>query len=41
MSELRVISLEEIKERAKGTIVEISDWIPGKKIAVKIGRAHV
>lgn len=36
MSELRVISLEEIKERAKGTIVEISDWIPGKKIAVRV-----
>ena len=36
MSELRVISLEEIKERAKGTIVEISDWIPGKKVAVRV-----
>ena len=36
MSELRVISLEEIKARAEGTIVEISDWIPGKKIAVRV-----
>lgn len=36
MSELKVISLEEIKERAKGTIVEISDWIPGKKISVRV-----
>ena len=36
MSELRVISLEEIKAKAEGTIVEISDWIPGKKIAVRV-----
>jgi hypothetical protein len=36
MSELRVISLEEIKAKAEGTIVEISDWIPGKKISVRV-----
>ena len=31
MSELRVISLEEIKAKAEGTIVEISDWIRVRK----------
>ncbi len=36
MSELKVISLEEIKAKAEGKIVEISDWIPGKKIAVRV-----
>lgn len=34
--ELRVISMDEIRERAKGTIVEISDWDPSKKIAVRV-----
>lgn len=36
MGELKVISLEEIKAKAEGSIVEISDWIPGKKIAVRV-----
>lgn len=31
-----VITLEEIKERAKGTIVEIPGWVPGEKIGVRL-----
>lgn len=36
MSEVKVISLEQIKERAKGTVLEIPDWIPGKTIYVRV-----
>ena len=32
----KVISLENIKEKAKGTIVEIPDWEPGKTINVRL-----
>lgn len=31
-----VITLEEIKERAKGTIVEIPGWVPEEKIGVRL-----
>lgn len=31
-----VISLQEIKEKAKGTILEIPDWEPGKTIKVRV-----
>ena len=34
--ELKVISLAEITERAKGTIIEIPDWKPGSVIAVRV-----
>lgn len=36
MTETNVISLAEIKERAKGTIVQIPDWEPKKHISVRI-----
>lgn len=31
-----VITLKEIEQKAKGTIVEIPDWEPGKKIKVRL-----
>jgi hypothetical protein len=36
MTEKKVISLEEIKQKALGTVIEISDWEPGKKICVRV-----
>lgn len=36
MPELKVISVEEIKQKALGTVIEISDWEPGKKICVRV-----
>lgn len=32
----KVITLAEIKERAKGKVIEIPDWIPGQTIAVRV-----
>ncbi len=32
----KAISIEEIKKRAKGTLVEIPDWEPGKFISVRL-----
>jgi len=32
----KVITIEEIKERAKGTVVEIPGWVPGEKIGVRL-----
>jgi len=36
MTEKKVISIEEIKQKARGTVIEISDWEPGKKICVRV-----
>lgn len=32
----KVISLDEIRERAKGRLIEIPDWTPGSWITVRI-----
>jgi hypothetical protein len=36
MEEKKVISIEEIREKAQGTVIEISDWSPNGKIAVRV-----
>lgn len=36
MAELKVISLEEIKKKAEGVVIEIPDWTPGAQIAVRV-----
>lgn len=37
----KVISLEDIKEKAKGEVVEIPDWEPEKTINVRLKRIDV
>jgi len=37
----KVISLEDIKEKAKGEVVEIPDWEPEKTINVRLRRIDV
>ncbi len=34
--EQKVISIEEIKEKSRGTLVEIPDWEPGQYITVRL-----